>query len=79
MRDDYQAIFTALHQATQASIAANAQLIATNAQLAAIGQALGAATEATRHARDEHEDMRETIQRLEALVTDLQRRLDQHS
>jgi cob(I)alamin adenosyltransferase len=42
-------------------------------QLAALAQTL--ATEVMRQARDEHEDMRDTVQRLEALVTDLQQRL----
>ncbi|HKA39847.1 MAG TPA: hypothetical protein VKD25_08760, partial [Burkholderiales bacterium] len=76
VRDDYQAIFAALHQAAHATIAANAQLIATNAQLAALAQFLTSATEATRAARDEHEDMRETVRRLEALITELQRRMN---
>jgi predicted nucleic acid-binding Zn-ribbon protein len=76
MADDYTPIFAALHQATQASISANAQLIATNAQLAALAQALTTATDATRHARDEHADVRETVDRLETLVTDLQHRLN---
>jgi hypothetical protein len=74
MRDDYGAIFAALQQATQATIAANAQLIGTNAQLAAIAQALSTATVATQAARDEHEDLRETVTRLETLVEELIRR-----
>ena len=73
MRDDYHAILAAIHQATETSVAANAQLIASNMQLIAIAQSLA---DAMRAARDEHEDMRQTIQRLEALVTDLQRCLD---
>jgi hypothetical protein len=42
-------------------------------RLAALAQVL--ATEATRQPRTEHETMRDTVQRLEILVTDLQDRL----
>ena len=62
--NDFTPIFKALSDAAQ-------ELIATNQHLIAIGQALTAATTASQHARDESEDVKVTVQRLETLIQEL--------
>lgn len=81
MKDDFKAIHQALLDATQNLIAsqgrlveANVALVETNARMIALGEALTRATTATGEARDEHEDLRETVARLEALINELLRR-----
>jgi hypothetical protein len=64
LMNDFTPIFKALSDATQ-------ELIASHAHLVAIGQALTDATAATQHARDEGEDVKVTVHRLEALVQEL--------
>ena len=72
--NDFTPIFKALSDATQELIATNQALIASNQHLTAISRALTDATTATQHARDEGEDVKVTVQRLETLVQELVRR-----
>jgi uncharacterized protein (DUF3084 family) len=60
-----------LTAANQHLIATSQELLATNQEMNAAGAALVRATENALHARHEHEDVRETVHRLENTVLDL--------
>jgi hypothetical protein len=68
MTDEFRRIQQALRDTTHGLIAAAAGWVAMNNHLIAIGQALTRATTAASEARDEHEDLRETVRRIEGLV-----------
>jgi hypothetical protein len=55
-------------------IVAHDHLVKANDELATGGQALTRSIDAALHAQEEHEDLRESVRRLEALVEELLRR-----
>jgi X-X-X-Leu-X-X-Gly heptad repeat protein len=67
--DPFQPMIEGLQRATNGLVQANAGLVEASTGIAQLAEAM-------RGAYQEHEDMRETIQRLERLVLDLRDRID---
>jgi hypothetical protein len=68
MADDFRPIFEGLKRVTDGLVAANQALIGANQGLIAASEGLKAVADAVLAARDEHEDLREAVRRLESLV-----------
>ena len=71
MADDFRPVLEGLKDAAQHMMAANQHMVAANEQLQLGGAALVRTTEAALAAKDEHEDLRESVSRLEGLVMQL--------
>jgi hypothetical protein len=71
MADYFRESFQHMLQATKELQAANRHLIEASQAQARSGQAMEAAFTSVLSARDEHEDVRDTVRRLEALVMEL--------
>lgn len=76
--DDYFHVLQGIHQTAIALITtsvslvqANQKLIAATQTLTLAGESITRTTEAALHARDEHEDVRVSVARLEKLVREL--------
>lgn len=71
MDDYFRVTFEGIQEASIALIASSTSLVEANQQLAKAGVALARVTDAVLHTRDEHEDLRVTVTRLEKLVLEL--------
>ena len=73
--DHFRESFEGLHKATVEMQAAHGHLVEASQCMQRAGDAMTAAMTSVLHAKEEHEDLRETVTRLETLVLDIQRRL----
>ncbi len=68
MADTFRPVFDAIKESAAAFVEASEANAVANAANARAGRALGKVADAAMLAREEHEDLRETVQQLKALV-----------
>lgn len=68
MADSFRPVFDAIKESTTAFVEASEANAVANAANARAGRALGKLADAAMQAREEHEDLRETVQQLKVLV-----------
>jgi hypothetical protein len=66
--DSFRPVFEGLQRVAESLMQGNRSLIQANEHLVQAGEGLKAVAQAAFTAKDEHEDLRETVHRLESLV-----------